>query len=102
MRDGTAVYDQLVPGAEVPGGVESFAAKHPVVVVRSGVDPRYRLLQVDLGAYPSRNLSYFHHEALIGVRDGRVLFRTRVGEQAIWGLGRETEYEIAGPQYVVG
>jgi hypothetical protein len=102
MRDGTAVYDQLAPGARVPGGVEGFAAKHPVIVVRLGADPHYRLLLVDLGAYPGRNLTYFHHEALIGVRDGRVLFRTRVGQQAIWGLGRETEYEVAHAQSVVG
>jgi hypothetical protein len=91
LRDGAMVYDQLAPGAEIPGGVEAFAAKHPVIAVRPGPDPHYVLLQVDLGAYPSRNLTYFHHEALIGVRDGRVLFRTRRGRDAIQGLSAERE-----------
>ena len=36
MRDGAAVYDQLAPGDEVPGGVDAFAAKHPAIVVRRG------------------------------------------------------------------
>jgi hypothetical protein len=102
MRDGAAIYDQLTPGSEVPGGVEAFTAKHPVIVVRPGADPRYRLLQVDMGSYTGRNQTYFHHEALIGVWEGRVLFRTRIGQQAIEGLGREMEYQVADPQSVVG
>ncbi|MGH7016339.1 MAG: hypothetical protein ACRED8_04550 [Caulobacteraceae bacterium] len=106
MHDGTAVYNRLAPGAEVPGGVEAFAAKHPVIVIRRSSDPHYVLLQIDLGAYPSRNLTYFHHEALIGVRDGRVLFRTHRGEAAIWGLGAERELpasdEGSGRRLLVG
>lgn len=102
MRGGHSTYDILKPGTMLPRGVRSFAAAHRFVTIRTGSDPRYVLLEIDLGARPSRNLTYFHHVGLVGVRDNQVQWRSQVGRQSIPGLAREPELPQKRDPTIVG
>jgi hypothetical protein len=59
--------------------------------VRPGPDPNYTLLEVDLGALRSPNLTYFHDSGRVGVRNGQVVWRMQPGLDSGWGLARERE-----------
>jgi hypothetical protein len=83
QRAGAALYAQLAPGYRLPDPPTRFASEHGGVRAIRG-DPGYVVLKVDLGGYPSRNLSNRKDFALIGVRDGVVAWRS-------------LEYSLASP-----
>lgn len=99
--DGGEAFAALPPGAALPDA-QAFARRHSSVTVRPGGDPRYVLLEIDLGAPPSGNVTYFHRIALAGVRDGRVVWRERVGLPAVRGLAPERELPLHRKDPVLG
>lgn len=94
MREGGVAFAELRPGTRLAGGAVAFATNHRFVLAHPSADPSYVLLEVDLGAYPSRNLTYFHQIGLAGVRNDLVMWRTPLGAMA--GLARERE--LSAPQ----
>jgi hypothetical protein len=89
MREGGAALAELRPGSSLAGGAMAFAASHRFVVAHSSADPTYVLLEVDLGEYPSRNLTYTPQIAAVGVRNGQVVWRAPLS--GMDGLARERE-----------
>jgi hypothetical protein len=71
------------------GYADERAADHRFVTVHPSADPSYVLLEIDLGAYPSRNLTYFHGAGLVGVRNDHVVWRMRPDMRGGAGLARE-------------
>ena len=90
LKGGPVALASLSPGARI-GDARAFAAAHPFVSVRPGPDPNYTLLEVDLGALRSPNLTYFHDSGRVGVRNGQVVWRMQPGLDSGWGLARERE-----------
>lgn len=75
QAQGAALYGTLALGAVLPGGGAGFAQRHSGV--RSYMDPQdstYEILSIDMGAEPSRNLAKPNATALVGVRDGRIVW----------------------------
>ena len=68
---GSALLQSLHVGDALPAPAERFAAQHPGVRAYRG-DGGYAVLSIDLGGYPSRNLSNFKDAALVGVRNDRI------------------------------
>lgn len=84
--EGAALFATLRPGDELPDGVDGFLAAHPAVRrYVDEVDTAYSVLVINLGAEASNNLARMNGAALIGVRDGRIVW-TGDGEAAA-GLG---------------
>ena len=81
-RAGPALYAQLAPGYRLPGGLHGFLSQHGGVRAIHGRDPDYVILKVDLGGYPSRNLSNTEDFGLVGVRGGVVAWRALDYSQA--------------------
>ncbi|NBW07585.1 MAG: hypothetical protein EBR82_06125 [Caulobacteraceae bacterium] len=72
---GPALYAQMQLGQVLPGGGQGFArANRGVRRYADAVDPAYEVLAINLGDEPSNNLSRQNRTALIGVRDGRVVW----------------------------
>lgn len=83
---GPALYARMQLGEVLPGGGQGFArANRGVRRYADAVDPGYEVLAINLGDEPSNNLSRKNHAALIGVRDGRVVWLAN-GDAAM-GLG---------------
>ena len=74
-RRGVTLYEQLVPGYPLPGGLQTFLSGHTVESVVRGRDQDYVILKIDLGAYEGRNLSNSDDFGLVGVRGGVVQWR---------------------------
>ncbi|HLZ73943.1 hypothetical protein [Phenylobacterium sp.] len=68
---GTALLQSLHVGDALPAPVERFAAQHPGVRAYRG-QAGYAVLSIDLGGYPTRNLSNFKDAALVGLRNDRI------------------------------
>ncbi|WP_292036955.1 MULTISPECIES: hypothetical protein [unclassified Brevundimonas] len=84
---GSALFARMRLGEVVPGGSARFAAENPGV--RSYVDaedPAYEVLSIDMGAEASNNLARMNAAALVGVRDGRVVWLADGGAAAGLGL----------------
>ncbi|QTC92090.1 hypothetical protein [Brevundimonas goettingensis] len=72
---GPALYGRMQLGQVLPGGGQGFArANRGVRRYADAVDPGYEVLAINLGDEPSNNLSRQNRAALIGVRDGRVVW----------------------------
>lgn len=68
---GHALLQSLHVGESLPAPADRFASQHAGVhAYASGAD--YAVIAIDLGGYPSRNLSNFRDFALVGVRDRRI------------------------------
>ena len=84
--EGAALVATLRPGDDLPGGLDGFLAAHRGVRrYVDDADPAYSVLVINLGAEASDNLARMNGAALIGVRDGRIVW-TGDGEAAA-GLG---------------
>jgi hypothetical protein len=65
----------LAVGALLPGGGAGFAERHRGVRrYWDAQDPTYEILSIDMGAEPSRNLARMNAAALVGVREGRIVW----------------------------
>lgn len=64
---GQALLQSLHVGDRLPASADRFAAQHPGVRAY-GANGGYWVLSIDLGGYPTRNLSNFKDAALVGVR----------------------------------
>ncbi len=72
---GPALYARMQLGQVMPGGGQGFArANRGVRRYADAADPGYEVLAINLGDEPSNNLSRQNRTALIGVRDGRVVW----------------------------
>jgi hypothetical protein len=71
-RDGAALLASLHIGDPLSAPPRTFAAAHTGVRAYPAKGSDYAVLTIDLGGYPSRNLSNFKDAALLGVRDGRI------------------------------
>jgi hypothetical protein len=72
---GPALYARMRLGQVLPGGGRAFArANRGIRRYADAVDPGYEVLAINLGEEPSNNLSRKNRAALIGVRDGRVVW----------------------------
>ncbi|MGH7027805.1 hypothetical protein [Brevundimonas sp.] len=84
---GSALFAQMRLGEIVPGGGARFAAEN--AGVRRYVDdeePAYEVLSIDMGAEASNNLARMNAAALVGLRDGRVVWLADGGAAAGLGL----------------
>jgi hypothetical protein len=69
--EGHTLLQSLHVGDSLPAPADRFASQHPGVhAFASG--PDYAVLAIDLGGYPTRNLSNFRDFALVGARNGRI------------------------------
>lgn len=83
---GPALYARMQLGQVLPGGGRGFArANRGVRRYADAVDPGYEVLAINLGEEPNNNLSRRNRTALIGVRDGRVVWLA--DGKAAGGLG---------------
>ena len=72
---GPALYARMQLGQVLPGGGRGFTrANRGVRRYADAVDPGYEVLAINMGDEPSNNLSRKNRTALIGVRDGRVVW----------------------------
>jgi hypothetical protein len=72
---GPALYARMQLGQVLPGGGQGFArANRGVRRYADAADPGYEVLAINLGDEPSNNLSRQNRAALVGVRDGRVVW----------------------------
>ncbi|WP_201463908.1 hypothetical protein [Brevundimonas aurantiaca] len=72
---GASLYGSLAVGALLPGGGAGFAERHRGVRrYWDAQDPTYEILSIDIGAEPSRNLARMNAAALVGVREGRIVW----------------------------
>jgi hypothetical protein len=84
---GAALFAQMRLGEVVPGGGARFAAENPGVRrYADAEDPTYEVLSIDMGAEASNNLARMNAAALVGLRDGRVVWLADGGAAAGLGL----------------
>lgn len=85
-RDGAALFATLAPGESLPGGLDALLSAHPGVRrYVDAQDPAYSVLVINLGAEASNNLARMNGAALVGARDGRIVW---VGDgEAASGIG---------------
>ncbi len=84
---GAALFARIGLGEAVPGGGARFAAENPGVRrYADAEDPTYEVLSIDMGAAASNNLARMNAAALVGLRDGRVVWLADGGAAAGLGL----------------
>ena len=84
---GAALFARMRLGEAVPGGGARFAAENPGVRrYADAEDPTYEVLSIDMGADASNNLARMNAAALVGLRDGRVVWLADGGAAAGLGL----------------
>lgn len=84
---GSALFARMRLGEVVPGGGARFAAENPGVRrYVDAEDPTYEVLSIDMGAEASNNLARMNAAALVGLRDGRVVWLADGGAAAGLGL----------------
>lgn len=76
QRSGAALYQQLTPGYRLPGGLKGFLLTRSGVDAVRGAAPNYAVLKIDMGGYPTKNLSNFKDFGLVGVRNDVVVWRS--------------------------
>ena len=84
---GGALFARMRLGEVVPGGGARFAAENlGVRRYADAEDPTYEVLSIDMGAEASNNLARMNAAALVGLRDGRVVWLADGGAAAGLGL----------------
>lgn len=74
-------------GEAVPGGGVHFAVENlGVRRYADAEDPTYEVLSIDMGAEANNNLARMNAAAMVGLRDGRVVWLADGGAAAGLGL----------------
>lgn len=78
-KEGAIAFASLRVGSRLGGTPQAYARAHAGMRAYSGRQPGYAVLSIDMGGYPGRNLTNFNDTALVGVRDGRVVWTSPPG-----------------------